>query len=270
MVAMRMTRPEKEQIPFEIPVLGIPLGTVPDTHSKTMPTTRIKCQTSVCGGWGGNCISFGIVRLETNKVMNYWMGSFFKKKTCFSSFFFISPVVSKRKQVKILQSTSNANSLWCMDPWLDVLFPSWVVFKCNCCSEKELPSFPTPSLSFSLSLGGCLGRKWKPGGLLAIITWSARVAILCFERPTCQSSTNMGVIPSCIAKRWCQVSLGETDICSDGCVGYFRRAETVRKILWEQGGMGWRGSLKTDRPLWWSLPLQECLVQLRIAGGVWF
>lgn len=65
------TRPGKERVPFEITVLGIPLGTVPDTHSKKMPHTIIKCQPSVCGGWGGNYISFGTVRLETNKVMNY-------------------------------------------------------------------------------------------------------------------------------------------------------------------------------------------------------
>lgn len=126
--------------------------------------------------------------------------------------------------------------------------------------------------SLSLSLGGMFMRWMKAWGWLAIITRSARVAILCFERPTGQSSTNMGVFPSCIAKWWCRVSLGEVDVCSDGYIGYFRRAELVRKSLWEQGGMGWHGVawVSEDLPFWWSLPLQQCSVQLRIAGGVWF
>lgn len=66
-----MTRLKKEEAPLEITVLGILLGTVPDTHRKTMLNAVVKCQASACGGWGGNYISFGIVRLETNKVMNY-------------------------------------------------------------------------------------------------------------------------------------------------------------------------------------------------------
>lgn len=66
-----MTRPMKEKVPLEITIVGILLGTVPDTHGKTILNTIVKCQASVCGGRGGNYISFGIVRLEANKVANY-------------------------------------------------------------------------------------------------------------------------------------------------------------------------------------------------------
>lgn len=55
-------------------------------------------------------------------------------------------------------------------------------------------------LFHSLSLWGDVYVVNESLGVLAIITRSARVAILCFERPTGQSSTNMGVFPSCIAK----------------------------------------------------------------------
>lgn len=61
----------KGRAPPVVIVLGISLGTVPDTHRKTMLTSVVKCQESVGGGWGGNYISFGIVWLEANKAMNY-------------------------------------------------------------------------------------------------------------------------------------------------------------------------------------------------------
>lgn len=61
----------KERIPSSKTVLGISLGTLPDTHRKTMLNAIVKCQEPVGGGWGGNYISFGMVWLEANKVMNY-------------------------------------------------------------------------------------------------------------------------------------------------------------------------------------------------------
>lgn len=101
-------------------------GQFQNTCTWTVLWVIVKSQVPIHGQWVGKQISCWVDLLYANKMINYWMGSFSLNVFVI---FVISPVVNKgnQKQENILQRASNVASLWWMAPWLEVLFPSWVV-----------------------------------------------------------------------------------------------------------------------------------------------
>lgn len=260
------------------------LGTVPEhRHMRTMLWATFKSQVPIHGQRVGKQISSAVLILYANKLMNDWMASFFYKYTYHLSF--SSVLVADKGRQKwgsVLQRASNASSLWWMAPWLEVLFPSWVVslpqghLLMPPLFRKRVTLLSKAFSSFTCRLF-YFGGKRKPRGLL-------KDGMTVAEWPFCVLKCAVSLCCKGQPGRWrglptVQVTVLILTECLNGVSssvrdGDLRTVEYVEDTLLEQwrgstgSWWGWAACVHADPLAWGGTSLQQRQPRWVCPGGL--